>query len=116
LLSTSERDWHTGGGKRAHRPGALTGGRRGVDLMRSPVSPNAATTGGIGRGYGLGLARYPLRCGSTWGHDGSGAGYLTFVSTSPNGGRVAVLAVSTSLLSGPLVGALIPSIADLHCD
>jgi D-alanyl-D-alanine carboxypeptidase len=90
--------------------------RRLLALMRSPVSPNAATTGGIGRGYGLGLARYPLRCGRTWGHDGSAAGYLTFVRASPNGRRVTVLAVSTSLLSGPLVGALIPSIADLYCD
>ena len=89
--------------------------RRLLALMRSPISPNATTTGGIGRGYGLGLARYPLRCGSTWGHDGSGVGYRTFVRASPKGRRVAVLAFNTSLLSGPLVGALIPSIADLYC-
>jgi D-alanyl-D-alanine carboxypeptidase len=89
--------------------------RRVLALMRSPISPNAVTTGGIGRGYGLGLARYPLRCGSTWGHDGSGVGYRTFVRASPKGHRVAVLAFNTSLLSGPLVGALIPSIADLYC-
>jgi D-alanyl-D-alanine carboxypeptidase len=90
--------------------------RRLLALMRSAISPNAVTTGGIGRGYGLGLARYPLRCGRPWGHDGSAVGYLTFVRASPKGHRVSVLAINTSLLSGPLVGALIPSIANLYCD
>ena len=93
--------------------------RRLLALMRSPISPNATTTGEIGRatgrGYGLGLARYPLRCGNTWGHDGTAAGYRTFVRASPKGRRVAVLAISTNILPGPLVAALIPTIADLYC-
>ena len=89
--------------------------RRLLALMRSPISPNATTTGGMGRGYGLGLARYPLRCGSTWGHDGTAPGYRTLVRASPNGRRVAVLAFSNSLLSGPLALNRSASIADLWC-
>ena len=41
--------------------------------------------------YGLGLARYPTRCGAGWGHSGSFPGYWTYTFSSANGKRQIVL-------------------------
>ncbi len=41
--------------------------------------------------YGLGLARYPTRCGVAWGHNGSFPGYWTQALSSANGKRQIVL-------------------------
>ena len=41
--------------------------------------------------YGLGLARYPTRCGAAWGHSGSFPGYWTYTFSSANGKRQIVL-------------------------
>jgi D-alanyl-D-alanine carboxypeptidase len=41
--------------------------------------------------YGLGLVRYPTRCGAAWGHSGAFPGYWTYTFSSANGKRQIVL-------------------------
>ena len=43
---------------------------------------------------GLGIERYPTRCGSAWGHSGSFPGYLVYALTSATGKRQVVLAIN----------------------
>jgi D-alanyl-D-alanine carboxypeptidase len=47
-----------------------------------------------GQRYGLGIVRFPTRCGAAWGHNGDTAGYLVFALTSRDGARQAVLFVN----------------------
>jgi len=47
-----------------------------------------------GQRYGLGIARYPLPCGTAWGHNGSFPGYYVYNFTSSDGQRQAVLEVN----------------------
>jgi D-alanyl-D-alanine carboxypeptidase len=52
-----------------------------------------------GAGFGLGIARTRLPCGSAWVHDGDFPGYLTSAKTSADGRRQAVVMVNTDSLT-----------------
>jgi D-alanyl-D-alanine carboxypeptidase len=60
-----------------------------LSTMRTTV--DASAEDGAGTGYGLGLERFPTPCGPAWGHGGNFPGYITFVYSSPSGGRQTVL-------------------------
>jgi D-alanyl-D-alanine carboxypeptidase len=47
-----------------------------------------------GQQYGLGLETFPTSCGVAWGHNGVVPGYLTFIFSSKDGKRQAVLMVN----------------------
>jgi len=54
-----------------------------------------------GQGYGLGIARFPTRCGVAWGHNGDTPGYVVFALSSRDGRRQAVLLVNEDAESLP---------------
>jgi D-alanyl-D-alanine carboxypeptidase len=54
-----------------------------------------------GQGYGLGIARFPTRCGVAWGHNGDTPGYVVYALSSRNGRRQAVLLVNEDAESLP---------------
>ena len=52
--------------------------------------------------YGLGIYRVHLPCGTAWGHDGGyPGGFKTFVYTSPDGSRQAVMVYNDFKMSMP---------------
>src|SRR5262249_23269405 len=55
----------------------------------------------FGQRYGLGLERFPTPCGPAWGHNGVIPGYVTFVFSSEDGRRQAVLMVNHDAESLP---------------
>jgi D-alanyl-D-alanine carboxypeptidase len=63
--------------------------RRLLFAMRTAV--DASSEDGPGTMYGLGLESFPTPCGPAWGHGGNFPGYVTYVYSSPSGGRQAVL-------------------------
>ena len=63
--------------------------RRLLATMRTTV--DASAEDGPGTAYGLGLERFPTPCGAAWGHGGNFPGYVTYVYSSPSGGRQTVL-------------------------
>lgn len=67
--------------------------------------------------YGLGLAKYPTRCGNGWGHNGSFPGYLTYAFTSANGGRQVVLMVNVdpTALPSPTVKRFYDLLYKAYC-
>jgi len=54
-----------------------------------------------GQRYGLGIARFPTRCGVAWGHNGDTPGYIVYALSSRRGGRQAVLFVNEDAESLP---------------
>jgi D-alanyl-D-alanine carboxypeptidase len=54
-----------------------------------------------GQGYGLGIARFPTRCGVAWGHNGDTPGYVVYALSSRDGRRQAVLLVNEDAESLP---------------
>jgi D-alanyl-D-alanine carboxypeptidase len=54
-----------------------------------------------GQRYGLGLERFPTSCGPAWGHNGVIPGYVTFVFSSDDGTRQALLMVNHDATSLP---------------
>jgi D-alanyl-D-alanine carboxypeptidase len=54
-----------------------------------------------GQRYGLGLERFPTRCGGAWGHNGDIPGYFTYLFSSGDGRRQAVLTVNQDAMSLP---------------
>jgi D-alanyl-D-alanine carboxypeptidase len=60
--------------------------------MRTTV--DASHEDGAGTRYGLGLESFPTPCGAAWGHGGNFPGYVTYVYSSPSGGRQTVLLVN----------------------
>ena len=63
--------------------------RRLLATMRTTV--DASAEDGPGTAYGLGLERFATPCGPAWGHGGNFPGYVTYVYSSPSGGRQTVL-------------------------
>jgi len=63
--------------------------RRLLATMRTTV--DASAEDGPGTSYGLGLERFTTPCGPAWGHGGNFPGYVTYVYSSPSGGRQTVL-------------------------
>ena len=54
-----------------------------------------------GQRYGLGIARFPTKCGVAWGHNGDTPGYVVYALSSREGGRQAVLLVNEDAESLP---------------
>ena len=67
--------------------------------MRTTV--DASSEDGPGAAYGLGLERFRTPCGAAWGHGGNFPGYLTYVYSSPSGGRQTVLMLNEDPSSLP---------------
>jgi len=77
--------------------------RRMMAAMRTTV--DASGEDGPGTAYGLGLERFTTPCGTAWGHGGNFPGYVTYVYSSPSGGRQTVLLVNEDPSSlSPKVG------------
>jgi D-alanyl-D-alanine carboxypeptidase len=54
-----------------------------------------------GQGYGLGIVRFPTRCGVAWGHNGDTPGYVAYALSSRDGARQAILFVNEDAESLP---------------
>jgi D-alanyl-D-alanine carboxypeptidase len=70
-----------------------------------------------GQRYGLGLEMFPTRCGPAWGHNGVVPGYFTFVYSTEDGSRQALLFVNHDSSSLPQAAAdrFFPLIEDAFC-
>lgn len=73
--------------------------RRLMTAMKATV--DSSSEEGRGSRYGLGLQRFRTPCGPAWGHGGNFAGYVTYVYSSPSGGRQTVLMLNEDPLSLP---------------
>ncbi|HET9737093.1 MAG TPA: serine hydrolase domain-containing protein [Solirubrobacteraceae bacterium] len=70
---------------------ALLGGR----LLRRDLLAQMRTTVPVGgQGYGFGLIRTRLPCGTFWGHGGETLGYLSYADTRPRALRQVMIAVT----------------------
>jgi D-alanyl-D-alanine carboxypeptidase len=59
-----------------------------------------------GQRYGYGIETFPTQCGIAWGHNGVIPGYWTFIYSSSDGQRQALLTVNHDALSLPNVKAI----------
>jgi D-alanyl-D-alanine carboxypeptidase len=76
-----------------------------VTEMRTPRPVAGYTTVGY-TAYGLGLMRYPSRCGLVWGHLGRIPGYTSLALTTADGKRTVVALLNVGELpSSALLGA-----------
>ncbi|SED26267.1 D-alanyl-D-alanine carboxypeptidase [Nocardioides exalbidus] len=62
---------------------------------------DASGEDGVGTAYGLGLESFQTRCGKAWGHGGNFPGYITYVYSSPSGGRQTVVMLNEDPMSLP---------------
>lgn len=84
-----------------------------VALMQTPGSVVAHETYGF-NAYGLGLERFPARCGPAWGHRGRAAGYMTYLLSNADGRRTVVLQINDTPDS-PLVPRLDKLVTQALC-
>ena len=70
-----------------------------MSAMQTTV--DASAEDGPGTSYGLGLERFSTPCGAAWGHGGNFPGYITYVYSSPGGGRQTVLLLNEDPSSLP---------------
>jgi hypothetical protein len=71
-----------------------------------------------GRGYtayGLGLMRFPTPCADAWGHRGHGPGYMSYVLSSVDGSRTAVLLLNDGILPADVTRRLNPLVERALC-
>jgi D-alanyl-D-alanine carboxypeptidase len=73
---------------RFHR--ALLSGRLLTPALQRELTTTVPTGDG-GSGYGLGIQRRELPCGTVWGHDGGGPGYTSMSLSTEDGRRQLVL-------------------------
>ena len=78
---------------RFHRA-LLTGRLLSPDELRAMETTVQTAALGPGTGYGLGIARLPLPCGSAWGHQGGTPGYRAWALNSKDGSRQIVVLVN----------------------
>jgi D-alanyl-D-alanine carboxypeptidase len=64
------------------------------DLLQAMQSTRPMSAELKGWGYGLGLIRKPIGCGSGYGHDGASAGYTAYAYTSKDTRRQSVLLIN----------------------
>jgi len=92
----------------------LSGGmlpRRLMAAMKTTV--DASSEDGAGTAYGLGLESFTTPCGTAWGHGGNFPGYVTYVYSSPDGGRQTVLMLNEDPQSlAPKVGSVFNQLLD----
>ena len=80
----------------------LSGRLLSPSLLRAMQTTHAQKRFDIpGQRYGLGLARYPTKCGTAWGHNGAYPGYYIYDFTSSDGQRQAVIEVNADPTSVP---------------
>ena len=60
-----------------------------VATMQTPGTVQGSQTAGYDA-YGLGLMRFPSRCGAAWGHRGRHDGYTSWLLSTADGKRTAV--------------------------
>jgi D-alanyl-D-alanine carboxypeptidase len=85
-----------------------------VRLMQTPMPLD----GFDGRGYtayGLGLMRFPTRCGDAWGHRGHGPGYMAYMLSTSDGARTAVLLLNDGILPDDVTLRLNPLVERALC-
>ena len=71
----------------------------------------------LGRGgYGLGLLRMQLSCGTGWGHDGEFLGNSSLVVASPDGRRQAVVVLNRTGLTTAQSKAELQLLDSAYCD
>jgi D-alanyl-D-alanine carboxypeptidase len=83
---------------------ALLGGRLVTAALLKQMTTTIPETGKVdiaGQRYGLGLERFPTPCGPALGHNGVIPGYTTFIYSSANGKRQALLMVNDDAKSLP---------------
>jgi D-alanyl-D-alanine carboxypeptidase len=92
------RFYHALLGGRLLKPGMLR-------AMRSHTLPPAGGFDIKGQTTGLGLERFPMRCGIAYGDNGDIPGFFTYAFTSPNARHQAVLMVNQDAMSLPKAAA-----------
>jgi len=83
-------------------------------LMQTPGSVTGFETAGY-TAYGLGLMRFPTRCGDAWGHRGRGPGYTTYMLSTSDGRRILVLLLNVGKLEDDVVVKLNPVVERAIC-
>lgn len=95
---------------------ALLGGRL-LPAAQLKAMRTVAPVARLGRGgYGLGLLRLRLSCGTAWGHDGELLGNSTFAVASPGGRRQAVVVLNRTGLTTALTKAELRLLDGAYCD
>jgi D-alanyl-D-alanine carboxypeptidase len=86
-----------------------------VSLMQTPGSVfQGLETAGY-TAYGLGLMRFPTRCGDAWGHRGRAPGYMAYMLSTSDGRRTVVLLLNDGLLADDVVVKLNPLVERALC-
>ena len=85
-----------------------------VALMQTPGSREGFDAVGY-TAYGLGLMRFPTRCGDAWGHRGRGPGYQAYMLSTADGTRTVVLLLNVGLLPNETVAKLDPLVEHALC-
>jgi D-alanyl-D-alanine carboxypeptidase len=87
--------------------GLLSGRLLGPDLleaMKTTISQGDKVDI-PGQRYGLGLELFPTSCGDAWGHNGVVPGYQTFIFSTENGRRQALLMMNQDSATAPRAAA-----------
>jgi D-alanyl-D-alanine carboxypeptidase len=82
-------------------------------MQTVPVDAEEAAAGATG--YGLGLVRWDLGCGTYWGHIGSIRGYTTLAYAAEDGSREAVLEITQSRLPAASLGPILEAASRAVC-
>ena len=82
--------------------------------MQTPLPLDGFASAGY-TAYGLGLMRFPTPCGDAWGHRGRSPGYMTYMLSSPDGNRTAILLLNDGHLEDDVVVKLNPLVERALC-
>ena len=85
-----------------------------VALMQTPVPLDRYPSAGF-TAYGLGLMRFPTKCGDAWGHRGRTLGYTAYTLSTSDGRRTAVLLLNVGHLEDDAVIKLNPLVERALC-
>jgi D-alanyl-D-alanine carboxypeptidase len=88
--------------------------RAQVALMQTPGSLEGFDSAGY-TAYGLGLMRFPTRCGEAWGHRGTAFGYTAYMLSTKDASRSVVLLLNDGLLPDDTVRKLNPFVERALC-
>jgi D-alanyl-D-alanine carboxypeptidase len=87
-------------------------------LLPKPLLAEMTTAGSVQgfatagyTAYGLGLMRFPSRCGPAWGHRGRHYGYTTFLLSTAGGARTAVVLLNSGQIGNTAVVARLSRLA-----
>jgi D-alanyl-D-alanine carboxypeptidase len=85
-----------------------------VALMETPVPLDGYPSAGF-TAYGLGLMRFPTKCGDAWGHRGRTLGYTAYALTTSDGRRTAVVLLNVGHLEDNAVIKVDPLVERVFC-